>query len=594
MKPKEIKRLIAFATVFATACTPLFSALTPEESKKLSNYIKEISTANPKAAKDFLGEGLFLEKLKLEKPLLAPALISKAEAIKDLEALLDKRWLKKQEMQLSKALEIRIDNDKPLVSVGIGPEPEKLLLWIERFKKTKYTKFKKGLIAQAIRKYESVFGTTTVKGKPQWVKMTIRERNVYLAEKAHRLLEMLINRSNNTSPAFQNKLKNVELLKYLSPVDRARFQRYIKQLQTSEIAKSKLKAAQLARLSNLPIEQQIYTLGQLFDNSKVSGVPPEMEKQIDALRRSTPKENLTYQQRQLLAQMLRTSLINEVSQTAVGNRIAKFYGRHPLKIDVKSCQNCYAKFEPSCGKIVLDVDLIQQYLRVKDMSASDLLKSKKELANLTKFLSPMFAHEATHQMQHAWSDSMNIYKPYSQEDEIEANSAEAVFTLEKMKKDAAFKKLMREMKGYMPYADKRLKIAERFKKNPEKFSEYVRQVYYYGLPSFAQVKSEVLSAVGSELERRKSLNESEKKQIEDEGCGLPKVMKMTAQEIIQNAPEIKTVALRKIQHDLLNDAAYSTHYEQAQEWTEMVFSMIGSGGKTKKKSSLASTVPAPK
>lgn len=592
MKLNKLKIAILFSLALPAASGSLFAKLTPDEEKKLENYIKEISTANPEAAAEFLEDLVFVDKMKIEKPLLAPALISKAEALRDLEATLDKRWYQRQENALSKALEIKVDFNKPLCSVGVGPRPQALLDWVNRFKKSDYSKNKRELIEKATRKYETVFGTTSVNGKAQWEKLTIRERNVFLAEKANKVLERLINTSSQTGPDFQNQVQNARILKYLDEAGRARFQRYIDQLRTAEIAKSSLKADQLAGLSGLPIEQQIYMLGRMFDKSEIKG--EKLEREVDSLRQSEPAETINYQQRELLAAMLKTSLLSEMKGTSTGGKIAKFYRTHPLNVSVETCRNCYAKFVPPENKIVFDSDLVQQYMRVNGLVTSDLLKNKEEISRLAKFLSPMFAHEATHQMQHAWADSRNIYKPYTQEDEIEANSMEAVFTLEKMENDSKFKKLMKEMRGNISYADKRLQLAERFSKNPEKFDENVRQLYYYGLPSFSQVRAEILQAVSAEIQRRNSLSEDEKREIEEGGAGMSEVMSMMAGELISRVGSVKTTALLKVQSDLLNTVSYSTRYAQAQDWTETVFSMIGRGEtKNKKPSSLASSVPEP-
>jgi len=203
---------------------------------------------------------------------------------------------------------------------------------------------------------------------------------------------------------------------------------------------------------------------------------------------------------------------------------------------------------------------------VNDLTAEDLLKDKTKIAALAKYVSPVFVEEATHQMQHAWAAKANIYKPYVQEDEIEANSMQALYTVEKLKQDPKFKAIFSRMRSSSTYADQRLKLAQRFNKNPDEFSENVRQLYYYGLPSFDAASSQILSAISAELERRKGLDAAALAEIEASGIGLNDAMGMTVPELTGSAADIKTAALQKIQDDLLHKAVYTGHYESASDW----------------------------
>ena len=122
-------------------------------------------------------------------------------------------------MELSRALAIRIDFNKPLEKVGIGAIPETLLPWLAKYKK--YSARKEELIKKAIRQFEVLFGTAAVAGKAQWEITTIRERNVFLAEKANGLLEGLIKDETKTDKAYQDQLRKADLFKYLDPPGRA-------------------------------------------------------------------------------------------------------------------------------------------------------------------------------------------------------------------------------------------------------------------------------------------------------------------------------------------------------------------------------------
>ncbi|MBI4655882.1 MAG: hypothetical protein HY746_03940 [Elusimicrobia bacterium] len=562
------KTFAAITALLLAACSAsiLFAqVMSPEELKILAEYEAEISSANPSAAKKFLEDLNLVDKVKILEPDRAAALVSKAQAVIDLETLLDKKWNKSHDHELSLALSIRIDFDKPLGSVGIGPEPETLLDWTDKYKK--YGDAKNTLIKRGIRQFEVVFGTDTVDGKVEWEKLTIRERNTMLAEKADMALNTLIDKPSPTDKNFQDKVKNYELFKYLDSAGRARLEKYLKQMKTVESSKKSLSTPQIQQLDGLAIEQQMYVLGNIFDNSRIKG-GAVIELRIDALRQSRPGETISYQNNQLLSGLLQTALAREIKGTKAGDRALKFYqSRGKLNVAIESCRGCYAKYEPSSNRIIFDSELIQQYMRVKEITAEDLVKNKNQLGLLAKYLSPMFVHEANHQMQHEWAAKRNVYKPYTQEDEIEANSMEALYTIEKLKNDAKFSALFTNMKKFSTYADKRLKLAKRFEKNPSLFPDAARQMYYYGIPSFESASSEILKAINEELKRRKSLSKEEQDRMESSGLGSADAMKMTIRELTGSANELKTSALMKIRDDLLHKELYAEHYRNSTDWS---------------------------
>ena len=587
MAPKLIKRTVFLFLMSLMALSPFAYAegdvsleFSEQELYTQFHYTKAISSANPVIAKEFLEDTVFVDKLKTLEPQEAAKLISKAEAIVDLANLLDKRLYKTREYELSVALQIRIDHDKPLASVGIGPYPEPLIEWVKIYRKN-YSKLKVALIERSIRKFEVLFGTSAVNGKDKWEKSTIRERNTLLAGKAGDALDGLINHETQTGDTYQNQIKSAGIFEYLDAGGKARLNKYISQMSVAEEAKSSLNAELLAELKDQPIEQQMYLLGSVFDQSDIKA--GSLETKIDSLRRSKPSETISYQDNRIIADLLKTAMVSEVKGTVAGDKVVKFYKENKLDIAIASCQNCYAKFEPSNNRIVFDADLIQQYMRIKDISADDFIKGK-EINNLAKYLSPMFVHEATHQMQHSWSDGRDIYKPYTQEDEIEANSLEAVYTIEKMKKDKSFSKLFREIKSDSVYAEKRIKLAHRFKMSRDKFGGAIRNLYYYGLPSFSSARAEILKAISDELGRRESLDEADISDIEKYGSNVSETMKMTASELRGSVGDIKSSALKKVRDDLLHQSVYTEYYDGAEESAStMLITALSANGDAKSK-----------
>ncbi len=587
----KIMKKTAFLAIIPLMAGLSFSQLTPKDIKAFAAYDKEISTGNPVIAQKFLEDTPFIDKIKISSPIAASGLISKAQALNDLSRLLDKRLYKAREYELSKALQLRIDHNKPLSSMGIGPVPEKLIVWVKKYKK-KYSAEKIDLIERATRKYETIFSTKPLtsdaqrRNKAAWNTSTIRERNTLLARKANGVLDRLINKESRTDPAYQEILKKTDMFQYLDAGGQARFDKYMKQMSAVEKAKTSLKADQLAQLNGRPIEQQMYLLGNVFDQSDIKA--GALETDVDALRRSRPDETISFQENKIVTALLKTAMVKEVKGTIAGDKLLKFYETNKLDIAIAACQNCNAKYEPSNNRIVFDSDLIQQYMRIKGITTEELIAGK-EINNLAKYLSPMLIHEGAHQMQHAWAEKHNIYKPYTQEDEIEANSLEALYTVEKLKNDKAFSNLMKDMRSNSTYADKRVKLAMRFKSDRDGFARDIRQLYYYGTPSFASSRSEILKAVSDELMRRESLDDAAIGEIEKYGMDSGEAMKMTSSELIGSVGDLKAMALRKIQNDLLNPAVYNDHYESAEDWTA---SMVRFASLKKAPTTVASKVPA--
>jgi len=74
--------------------------------------------------------------------------------------------------------------------------------------------------------------------------------------------------------------------------------------------------------------------------------------------------------------------------------------------------------------------------------------------------------------------------------------------------------------------------------------------------------------VSGELARREALEPEELGAIESGGVPLQDAMGMTASEITGSVTEIKTDALLKIQADLMDNAGYGSHYDEAEAWPQ--------------------------
>lgn len=620
MKRMNLIPAIFLSLAFAWAGSAAAQGLTPQETARVAAFEAGLSSASPVAARAVTADKELMAKLAQLEPERAAALKAKAAALADFEAQLDKNWAPDQARNLSSALAIRLTREGPLAKLGLAPEPEKALAWAARNKT--YSADKTRFLGKALKNWDIVFGGmafnpkmqnyggssylvgwairtssgsyfldlnrndvlfqgTEAEMKTYWEGMTLKERNDFLAAKASSLLTgAFVDGSTRTDATFQNFVAGFSTFEYLDASGKGRLDRYLSQMKASEEVKARLSASQMGSLKDKPIDQQMLLLGSMFDK-KEAATGVMAERNLDANRPSRPGETLSAQNNELITGMLRTSLPGEIKGSAPGDKIAAFYaGGAKLDIAIESCQGCHAKYDPSNGRIVIDSELVQQYLRANNISADQLVKDKNAVAGLTKYVSPIFVHEATHQMQHDWAAKAGVYKPYTQEDEIEALEMEALHTSQKKSSDPRFRYIFVTMGKSSPYAQQRVEVSKRFEANQKEFGDFVRDQYYYGVPSFAAASSQVLTAVSGELDRRKTMSPAEIDDVEAYGKDIAAARKMSAQEIVDSVGDIKAEALRQLRKDLLNSGVYTDHYAGAEDWA---VSMRKAGASSKKK-----------
>jgi hypothetical protein len=529
-------------------------AFAQKAAERLAAYETAISSGDPAAAVEFLKDGE-ARTLAEKDEVKGPALNAKAAALKDLKDLLAMPWDKEKANKLNGALTIRIDADKPLAKAGVGPEPEKLLAWLEKYQPA-YPETKKAVVKTAIRNWEIVFGTMTdlrnmswdqarlkqgrgvAVTKENWAAMVLRERNAVISQLMKQDKAFLIY-NDQALAAMKDQMA----------------------LQASvDKLKSRLTPAQLGQLSGKPLADQAYLLGNFFDGGAAKG-DADLAR-VHAARDSLPKEVLPAQQRDLLGGMMGPAVSKELAGTKAGQRVLDFYGKEgPLKIVVKPCDGKYSSYDPATRTIVLDSETIQQYMRMKGYTADSVMRSPAQVAEIAKYMSPAVVYESAHQMQDSWARKQGVYKPRVQEDEIEAMSLEGLYTTEKLRKDKAFRSIFDSSRDFSSYASKRVEVATEFgASGSKKFATTVRQRYFTGLPSLDAAASQVLGAVADELARRAALSAQERAANDAVGITLAEAMEMTPEELAGSVGEIRTDALAKIEGDLSGLGVYRSKY----------------------------------
>lgn len=300
-------------------------------------------------------------------------------------------------------------------------------------------------------------------------------------------------------------------------------------------------------------------LGNMFDNSNIN-VDPATKAKINAARGSLPQEVLPAQQRELLGSMLNTAVAKELAGTKAGDR-ALAASPNGLKIRIQPLSGGYSGYDAASGSILLDSETIQQYMRMKGYTAASLMSSPAQVQEIAKYMSPSVVYESAHKSQADWASQKGIYKPHTQEDEVEAMSLEGLYTTEKMRKDADYSRILTSSRDNSSYALKAVETGTDYElSGSKKFADTVRQRYFAGLPSLDSAASQVLGAVTEELDRRAEMPASERAAIDSTGLNLAEALEMSPAELAGAAGEIQTSVLAKIQEDLSRLGVYKKRY----------------------------------
>ena len=534
-------------------------------AQRLADYRAEIALGDPEASAAFLADA---EALTLAAA--APdgeALRAEAEAVKDLRDLLSLPWDDAKANKLSEALAVRVAAGRPLCAVGAGPEPEKVLAWVDRYRKD-YPQGKRKALEKAVRKWDVIFGTATsvqnmewgqatwMNGsdvnltRANWEKMTLAKRNAVLLKLALQ---------DETFLPYSDKAAELRRDQDSCKADISAAREKLSPAQQAELDR-------LATLKGLSPEQrlneQLSKLGEFFDNGSVN-VDPELRARITAARGSAPAEVLRPEQMSVLAGMLGTAIPKELAGTKAGDRAL---ASGPLRVEVRSCGSGYSAYDPATGRIALDSETIQQFMRMKGYTADSVMRSPEQVAEIAKYMSPAVVYESAHKAQA--DRAAGRYKPHVQEDEVEAMSLEALYTNEKLASDASFKSLLDSGRDYSSYASKRLALATRYSKTGAKgFSATVRQLYASGLPSLDGAAAQARAAIAAELSRRASLPAAETAEIDANGLTLQEALEMSPDELAGSARDVRTPVLLKLQRDLADMDFYRGGYKAAEEET---------------------------
>ena len=393
-----------------------------------------------------------------------------------------------------------------------------------------------------------------------WTQLTLAARQNLLAEMAASGLNGFI----KTGECMSAELSSDILWTFLPADSAERFELYQHKCAVMDkvrelAASNKELEGAVFKLKGESLDVKISRLSKFFDNDDAP-----ISRQLAALRVPKPSETISPEQNRLLADMLQSSMIPSLRGVPAGDEVADFYAPgsgNTFRMRIENMSGDTAEYRPATGKIVVNSQLIQQFMRIngstengkfKSFTTADLLSNRRgAMTHLMNFVAPVIVHEAAHQMQHKWSSSRKIFDPYSKEDEVEAISKQSLFVLQKYGKDESFRKLVDQDKEVSSYMELNVQLADQFERDPVRFLRRVGDIYYPKVPSAQVACSYTLSLIETELKRRATLEEEDRHALETGIWKLENALNMTNSGLRENIGDFGTGDLEKLRASVL-------------------------------------------
>ena len=217
-------------------------------------------------------------------------------------------------------------------------------------------------------------------------------------------------------------------------------------------------------------------------------------------------------------------------------------------------------------------------MRLKGYTAEAVIADKKKVAEIAKYMSPAVVYEATHIAQSKWARANGAYKPATQEDEIDAMSAEAYYVNEKMKNDGTFYNIFTSVEKYSKYAAKRIENASSYTQGKKMYADNVRSGCQ-DLPTISSARANLINVANEELARRAALS-PEEREMEKGFIAYDEVLSMSPDQIRSSVRDIEDGALAKL-ISVLGSDAYLQYNRNAVSKTRENYNALMSAGNKK-------------
>jgi hypothetical protein len=365
-------------------------------------------------------------------------------------------------------------------SLGLGPRPEKLFSWVDKYLPERSVVFRRSLrtwsaLGEARRKTLLAEGLQ----EESWNALDIRARYAKLSVLAEKDAETLLDAGKKNLVKSPDLVAVVEELKQdllvnkpQPPKAREQVSALDKLLLDVELLRGEKdppkaeSAAERKALQLKAAEERLAAargeagkkgyLDKTFDHS-VPGAYIPQPGMLDLVFHPGKYRGVSDADAKAIGAKMASSkdgkfsgyLAKEIGGTKAGDEVLAFFntprasGQNKLSFDFEPNKDnnfgtCYYRDTP---EIRINTKMINDYARRKGISAEDILGSEKHMAGLAAYIAPVFVHEATHQRQEAVErEKFPLFKDGTYrtvEREVEAFGMGAAFTAEKMQRGGA-------------------------------------------------------------------------------------------------------------------------------------------------------------
>lgn len=241
---------------------------------------------------------------------------------------------------------------------------------------------------------------------------------------------------------------------------------------------AKRKALQEARGADL--DDMLSRLGGIFDGAGVKD---------PAFRAAAPaREGQRFDvagRREMVAGLLKTGLMKETEGTFAGRDLEEFYKTNKLDLRLaapRAGQENWIAWHQG-GVITYNEKHIQEYLKAEGRDIDDLGRDPALLRRLTVQLAPLFVHEANHQVQMVWTRENKLPWMPGQHNELETMQVEALFVVEKRRRDPSFDALLERDRKTSILARESANKSERLVQGTQIFRDGINAWHYPELRS---------------------------------------------------------------------------------------------------------------
>ncbi len=458
-----MKALIAaaFGLILLGAAQPARAqSLTEQDSSFLESCAENITRkiySPTKAENCLLGldenDHAMLDRAKNDKDIQIARLMAYMNALKDLGDFYKDAG---DEYVIKQGLLVRLEASPcVLCRLELGPQPDKLYKWINRYAPDRLPNTKKaGLDWDGLTPPAPEQLTARGQSRDAWAELTISEREKELEAWATEKFDEMLPpgaKGLDTDKYFPT-LKAI--WPYLTEAQRTRMNEVLTGMKETMAAAKK--AAEAGGKKSGALEKKYEALTQkvqglnaspggaagflngAFDNSRAGTDTPGP---TSAKTPAAGSYTLTDAQAAKLSPRVQQALLGpkgELADTAIGKEAIAFTnapgGELKFSVARLDSDNTRGVFYPSKSEVKVNLTYLETAMRKTGVTADQLMDEKNTdaLKKVSRYVAPTFVHEYDgHQKQTAWADSKNIPDHYYIGQETEAFSKGSLFVLQK-------------------------------------------------------------------------------------------------------------------------------------------------------------------